>query len=79
MEHSAGPLETLEMLNGMLYSFDHPEQSSAEQGRTKLCALGEMLDSFEQGLRVIQEGPLSLEENKRDNFFLVNVDFPIKI
>ena len=56
--HSAGAHETLEILNGMLYSFDHPEQSSAEQGRAKAskvvpvgCTpLGEMLDSFDQGL-----------------------------
>ena len=31
--------ETLEMLDGMLYSFDHPEQSSTEQGRAKLYAV----------------------------------------
>ena len=27
--------ETLEMLDRMLYSFDHPEQSSTEQGRAE--------------------------------------------
>ena len=30
--HSAGAHETLEMLGGMLDSFDHTEQSSTEQG-----------------------------------------------
>ena len=33
--HSAGAHETPEMLDEMLYSFDHPEQSSTEQGRAK--------------------------------------------
>ena len=32
---SAGAHETLEMLDGMLDSFDHPEQCSTEQGRAK--------------------------------------------
>ena len=27
--------ETLEMVDGMLHSFDHPKQSSTEQGRAK--------------------------------------------
>ena len=38
----------------MLDSFDHPEQSSTEQGRAgeQSCMLfGEMLDSFDQGLK----------------------------
>ena len=54
MGHSAGARETLEMLDGMLDSFDHPEQSSTEQGRAgeQSCTLlGEMLDSFDQGLK----------------------------
>ena len=56
MGHSAGAHETLEMLDGMLCSFDHPEQSSTEQGRARqskgeqcCMVLGEMLDSFDQG------------------------------
>ena len=35
MGHSAGAHETLEMLGGILDSFDQPEQSSIEQGRAK--------------------------------------------
>ena len=35
MGHSAGAHETLEMLDGMSDSFDHPEQSSTEHGRAK--------------------------------------------
>ena len=35
MGHSAGAHETLEMLDGMLYLFGHPEQSSTEQDRAK--------------------------------------------
>ena len=34
MGHSAGALE---VLDGMLYSFDHPEQSSTDQGRPRLA------------------------------------------
>ena len=33
--HSAGAHKTLEMLDWMLDAFDHPEQSSTEQGRAK--------------------------------------------
>ena len=33
MGHSAGAHETLEMLDGILDSFDHLEQGSTEQGR----------------------------------------------
>ena len=51
MGHSAGALE---MLDEMLDSFDHPEKSSTEQGRAKgkqsCTLLGEMLDSFDQGV-----------------------------
>ena len=36
MGHSAGAQESLDMLDGMLYLFDKPEQSSTEQGRAKL-------------------------------------------
>ena len=36
MGHRAGAHETLEMLDGMLDSSDHPEQSNTEQGRAKL-------------------------------------------
>ena len=35
MGHSAGAHETRGMLDGMLYSFGHPEQNSTEQGRAK--------------------------------------------
>ena len=42
-----GANKTLEMLEGMLDSFDHPRQSKGEQSCTLLC---EMLDSFDQGL-----------------------------
>ena len=35
MGHSAGAHDTLDTLNGMLDSFDQPEQSSTEQGRAK--------------------------------------------
>ena len=35
MGHSAGADETLNMLDGILDSFDQPEQSSTEQGRAK--------------------------------------------
>ena len=52
MGHSAGAYKTLEMLDGMFDSFDHPEQSSTEQGRRKgkqsYTLLNEMLDSFDQ-------------------------------
>ena len=37
--HSAGAHETLEILDGMLDSFNHPESRAAqEQGRAKLYA-----------------------------------------
>ena len=35
MGHSAGAHETLEMLDEMLDSFDHPDQSSTKHGRLK--------------------------------------------
>ena len=35
MGHSAGAHKTLETLDGMVYSFDNPEQSSTEQGRAQ--------------------------------------------
>ena len=35
MGYSAGAHETLEILDGVLYSSDHPEQSSAVQCRAK--------------------------------------------
>ena len=38
MGHSAGAHGTLEMLDEMLDSFDHPEQSSTEHGSAKLYA-----------------------------------------
>ena len=46
--YRAGTQESLEVLDGMLYSFDHPALSSAEQGkvRTIKCfvVLGDMLN-----------------------------------
>ena len=35
MGHSAGAQESLEMLDGMLYSIDQPEQISTEKGRVR--------------------------------------------
>ena len=36
MGHGAGAHETQEMLEGMLDSFEDPEQSGTQQGRAKL-------------------------------------------
>ena len=38
MENREGAHKTLEMLDGKLYSFYHPEQSSTEQGGANFCA-----------------------------------------
>ena len=54
MGHSARAQETLEILDGMLDSSGHPEQSSSKQGRAKASSctlLGGMLYSCDKGLR----------------------------
>ena len=49
--------DTLELLAGMYSFFDHPELSSDEQGRKRMCKccvlFGEMLDSCGQDQRCI--------------------------
>ena len=49
MEHSAGAYEFLELLDGISYSFAHPELKSTNQGNVVCCSV--KWYSFDQGLR----------------------------
>ena len=81
MGHGAGAHKTVETLDGMVYSFDNPEQSSTEQGRAQASRVVRSSVKcwirLTRALQIFFKFPVMME--MRETMLKVPRDFNLKI